>query len=246
MVIFLGLNQKFVYDTSHIDFSKATSKRDLLELLQAHDKDSFIFSFHTAAINYAIAKELGVQDPNDLRLLFESGLFHDTGKLGMTGDFINYPGSYTLLMYNEMKKHAQGGGELLKKVNADSQIVEAATYHHCNVDGSGYPGGLYGKEIPLSARITRISDSLDAYLSKRCYKEGGPAKEALDDLKQYVGISYDPDLIDCFSIIHNRILKECHLIGEDRPSQRMYMDFLVSLYLYDFPVKKAEDILDLF
>lgn len=239
-------SKKYLYDISHIDFSTITSKRDILVLLNEHDKDSFTFSFHTASINYAIAKELGVQDPEDLRLLFEAGFLHDIGKLGMSADFINYPGSYTLMMYNEMKKHPQGGAEILERIQADNQILEAVKFHHCNVDGSGYPGGLFGKEIPLSARITRISDSLDAYLSKRCYKEGGPAREALDDLKQYVGTSYDPELIECFSVIHNRILRECHLIGEDRPSQSMYMYFLVKLYLYDFPIKKAEDILEIF
>ena len=242
----MNQNKKFLYDYSHIDFSKATSKREILVLLEKHDKDSFNYSFNTAAFNYAIAKELGVDDPTDLKLMFESGLFHDTGKLGMTSEFINFPGSYTLMMYNEMKKHAQGGAEILEKINADIEIVEAAKYHHCNIDGSGYPGGLYGKEIPLSARITRISDSLDAYLSKRCYKEGGPAKEALDDLKQYTGTSYDEELIKCFETIHNQIMKECHLIGEDRPSQKMYMHFLVRLYLYDFPVISAENILELF
>ncbi|MGF7534935.1 HD domain-containing phosphohydrolase [Bacillus mexicanus] len=214
--------------------------------MKKHDKDQFVFSFHTAAINYSIGKEFGIQDTMDLRLLFEAGLFHDTGKLGMSSDFINYPGSYTLLMYNEMKKHAQGGSEILEKINAEIQIVEAARYHHCNVDGSGYPGGLYGKEIPLYARITRISDSLDAYLSKRCYKEGGPAREALNDLSQYLGISYDPELIECFVSIHKRILKKAHNLGEDRPSHRMYMDLLVEHYLYDFPIKKVENILDLF
>lgn len=245
MVISLGQNQ-YTYDFGHIDFTIITSKKDILGLLIEHDTDSFTYSFNTAAINYAIAKEFGVQEPTDLRLLFESGLFHDTGKLGMAKEFINYPASYTLMMYNEMKKHALGGGIILEKVKAETQIIETARYHHCNFDGSGYPGGLYGKEIPLTARITRISDSLDAYLSKRCYKEGGPAKEALDDLKQYIGISYDPELIECFTTIHNRILKECHRIGEDRPSQDMYMHFLVNLYLNDFPVKKAENILDLF
>ena len=245
-MILLNQNKKFLYDYSYIDFSKTTSKKDVLVLLRRHDKDSFKYSFHTAAFNYAIAKELGVEDPNDLRTMFESGLFHDVGKLGMSYDFINYPGSYTLMMYNEMKKHSQGGAEILEKVNADIEIVEAAKYHHCNIDGSGYPAGLYGKEIPLSARITRISDSIDAYLSKRCYKEGGPAYEALFDLKQYSGTSYDDELIACFEVIHNRIMKECHLTGEDRPSQEMYVHFLTKLYLYDFPVTKAENILELF
>lgn len=239
-------NQNFLYSLNHINFKNIISKKDIVQLLQSHDSDSFTYSFNTAALNYAIAKTYGITEKQTLRLYFESGLFHDTGKVGMSYEFINYPGSYTLNMYNEMKKHAQGGAQMLSIINAEHELIDTCNYHHCNYDGSGYPGGLYGEEIPLSARITRISDSVDAYLSKRCYKEGGPAKEALDDLKQYSGTSYDPELINCFSMVHNKIIEECHKLGEDRPSQSMYMFFLVKLFLIDFEIQKAEDILDLF
>ena len=100
----------------------------------------------------------------------------------MERDFINYPGAFTLQMYNEMKKHAIGGGELLMKLNAPQEYIDTANYHHCNFDGSGYPGNLFEEEIPFVSRLTRLSDSIDAYLSKRCYKEGGPANEALSDV----------------------------------------------------------------
>lgn len=238
--------QSFVYSLDHIDFKEVTSKKDVVQLLQSHDKESFVYSFKTAAFNYALAKTYGVDDFEKLRLYFEAGLFHDTGKLGMSSDLINYPGAYTMEMLKEMKKHPQGGADILTEINAERELVDTAKYHHCNYDGTGYVGGLYGEEIPLVARITRISDSVDAYLTKRCYKEGGPANEALSDLMQFSGTSYDPELLQCFSVIHSSIMEECHKFGEDRPSQDMYMHFLIELYLSDFNIQKVDDVLNLF
>ncbi|MED2737058.1 HD-GYP domain-containing protein [Bacillus toyonensis] len=239
-------NQNYLYSIDHINFEKVNSKKDVVRLLESHDKNSFTYSFKTAVFNYALAKVCGITGEEKLRLFFEAGLFHDTGKLGMSYDFINYPGSFTMEMINEMKKHPQGGVEILSKINAERELIDTAKYHHCNYDGTGYVGGLYGEEIPLVARITRISDSVDAYLTKRCYKEGGPTNEALADLMQFSGTSYDPQLLNCFSIIHNNIMEECHKFGEDRPSQDMYMYFLAELYLNDFTIQKAEDVLELF
>jgi putative nucleotidyltransferase with HDIG domain len=234
----------YIYSTEHILISPDTTPKSLLYLLKEHDFESFEFSFFTGSLNYAISKEYGTNDKNLLKTLFESGLFHDIGKLGMVSDFINYPGSFTLQMYNEMKKHATGGAALLSKINAPQSYIDTANYHHCNYDGSGYPGNLFEGEIPFVSRLTRLSDSIDAYLSKRCYKEGGPAREALNDVQMYSGSSYDPDIIDAFAIVHNNVIQACHVNGEDRPSKKMYMHFLSELYLKDFPFKNIDDVLD--
>lgn len=219
----------FEYSLEDVDFAKTTSKKDLIDLLNEHDENSFAFSVNTAQLNMAIAKEHGLAD-DVCYLYFQCGLFHDVGKKGMSEDFINYPGSYTMEMYMEMKKHTSGGGVLLEHIGAEKELMETAQYHHCNFDGTGYPGGLYGEEIPLHARITRISDSIDAYMSKRCYKDGGPSYAALDDLNQYKGSSYDPELLFTFAIIHNKIMRQCHVMGMDRPSQSIYMSVLNKLY----------------
>jgi putative nucleotidyltransferase with HDIG domain len=224
-----GGEMGYEYSVSNIDFSKYSSKKSLLDLLEEHDKDSFIFCLNTGQLNMAIAKELG-KKPEELYLLFQCGVFHDIGKLGMSHDFINYPGSYTIQMYTEMKKHTSGGGIILETINAEKELIETAKFHHCNFDGSGYPGGFYYNEIPLHARITRISDSVDAYMSKRCYKDGGPTNAVLDDLKQYKGTSYDPDLIEAFSRVHKNVMDISHRDGNDHPSQKLYMHFLDKLY----------------
>ena len=219
----------YTYNLSHIDFPHTTSKKDLIDLLNLHDNKSFIYSLSTAQLNLAISKELGLSE-DMVYLYFQCGLFHDIGKLGMSSEFINYPGSYTMEMYQEMKKHTSGGGILLAHINAENELIETAKYHHCNFDGTGYPGGFYYEEIPLHARITRISDSVDAYMSKRCYKDGGPTYMVIDDLNQYKGTSYDPSLLDIFEKVHKKVLKEAHKIGQDRPSQNMYMSILSDIY----------------
>lgn len=219
----------FTYSIAHLDFSKITSETDLLALLEAHDPDSFLYCVHTAHLNYAIAKELRIAE-EDLSLYFKCGLFHDTGKLGMSYEFLNYAGAYSIHMYKEMKKHPSGGGTILSKMNAHQFVIETAKYHHCNFDGSGYPGGLYGKDIPLHARLTRATDSIDAYMSKRCYKEGGPVNGVLDDLKHYNGTSYDPEIIEAFEIVHKKVMRECHKFGHDHPSQTLYMHYLMMHY----------------
>jgi putative nucleotidyltransferase with HDIG domain len=219
----------FTYSWERIDSLVFENKKDLLKLLSEHEYDTFIFSVRTAQLNAAIACEMGLNE-NDVERYFLCGLFHDVGKLGMAKEFINYPGAYTIAMYNEMKNHAAGGALLLEKANAPQEMIDTCRYHHSNFDGSGYPGIIHGKNIPSHARTTRVSDSVDAYMSKRCYKEGGPTREALSDLQSYSGTSYDPEIIHFFSLVHVKVMRTCHSYGIDHPSQDVYMHFLCENY----------------
>ena len=236
----MSIKKQFLYDISYIDFNTIQSKKDLMAFMQKHDSSSLRYCINTGLINVSIAKVLGITDEQELYLFFQCGLFHDVGKLGMSYEFLNYPNSYSLQMYNEMKKHTVGGADILQKINADPELIATARYHHCNYDGTGYPGGLFEDEIPLTARITRISDSVDAYLSKRCYKDGGPTKEVWEDLNQFSGTSYDPALLQCFSAVHSKIMYDCHVIGIDQPSQELYMYKLKELFASEFEGREKE------
>ena len=219
----------FKYSLSHLDFANLCSKKQVLDLLQNHDNNSFAYSIHTGQLNMAIGTELHF-DSVRINLLFQSGVFHDTGKLGMCSEFLNFPGAYTVPMYQEMKKHSEGGARILTHIEAETEIIETAKFHHSNYDGSGYPSGQYADEIPLFARITRISDSIDAFMTRRCYKEGGPTNQVLEDLMQYSGTSYDPHLLIAFQKVHNKVMKKSHDEGIDSPSQLMYMHYIDELY----------------
>lgn len=233
----------FKYSLEKIDLTNTHTKEDLLSLLKKHDYLSFIYSVRTAKISYAIGKEMRL-NKGELFLHFLCGLYHDIGKLGMESSFINYEGRYTIEMYGEMKNHPIGGAELLKYVHAEKELIDNSLYHHCNYDGTGYPGGLFEKEIPLYPRITRVSDSVDAFMTKRCYKEGGPANSVLDDLMQYSELSYDPEVLFYFSLVHKKVMKECHTNGHDFPSQNIYMHYLTNLYPLDFDYPILDDLIE--
>lgn len=217
------------YSFKHLNLEELKTKEDLIIALSHHDQPSFSYSIRTAQFAFAIAKEMGFSG-EELEEFYICGLYHDVGKLGMSRDFLNFPGVYSLEMYKEMTKHAEGGAELLAHVGAESFLIESTRHHHSNVDGTGYPGGLIGDRIPIHARVTRIADSVDAYLTKRCYKDGGPAAGAFLDVDQYAGRSYDVLLLSYFRLVHEKIMKFCHEYGNDRPSQSFYMDVLCVLY----------------
>lgn len=243
----LNNEQNFQYSIEHIDFNKVKSVKDVLLLLKEHDYNSLVYAFRAAAIGYAIVYEYGERDEKKLELAFTSILTHDTGKLGMPPEFINYEGVYTTAMFKEMNKHPHGGAFILEKVNAAVELIEVALYHHRNYDRTGYGGELKeGEEIPYLALVARIADSVDAYMTKRCYKEGGPAFGVYLDLKQFVGKSYDPVWLETFREVHEKVMERCHILGEDNPSQDFYMNELMEIYLNKFPAKTIEEALELF
>ena len=104
-----------------------------------------------------------------------------------------------------MKKHAESGGDVVKKVLdglADEEYVlfasDIASYHHERWDGTGYPHGIAGEDIPLAARIMAIADVFDALISKRCYKEAIPREEAYKIIEEESGTHFDPKLVEVF------------------------------------------------
>lgn len=216
------------YEIEKSYFNVIDKQNDVIALLMKHSFESFVFSVRTGEFNYAIAKELGYGKEMSERY-FLSGLYHDVGKLGMSKFMIDYPGRYTESMRNEMKKHTEGGAMLLSTVKADDMLIETAKYHHCNFDGSGYLEELSKEKIPFHARLTRLSDSADAYLSTRSYKEGYKVSGLYDDMKKFSGTWYDPKIVEALKNVHNRILKQS-TNSPDKINQDEYMYFLKKIY----------------
>ena len=130
---------------------------------------------------------------------------HDVGKILVSDKILRKPGKLTAEEYEEMKKHASMGGTVVRQVLSDitdeeylSFASDLAVYHHEWWNGKGYPKGLKGEEIPLSARIMAISDVFDALVSKRCYKEAIPVEEAFEIIKSEAGAHFDPQLVEVF------------------------------------------------
>ena len=140
-----------------------------------------------------------------IELLYTLAPLHDIGKIVVSDRILKKPGPLTPEEYEQMKKHASMGGHVVREVLngiTDEEYLsfasDIATCHHERWDGSGYPKGLKGEEIPLSARIMAIADVFDALISVRCYKDAMPIVEALKIIKEKSGVHFDPKLTEVF------------------------------------------------
>ena len=133
-------------------------------------------------------------------LIFHVAPLHDIGKLGIKDSILLKPGKLTTEEFSVMKKHTLIGYEILKNSNSIflQKGAEIALTHHEKYDGSGYPSGLEGEEIPLFGRIVCIADVFDALTSKRSYKEPWSLKQAAELIESEKGKSFDPEIATLF------------------------------------------------
>ncbi|HET6852681.1 MAG TPA: diguanylate cyclase [Pyrinomonadaceae bacterium] len=147
------------------------------------------------------AKELGalfkVSD-QELRALHAGALLHDIGKLAVPEYILNKPGKLTEAEFAKMKIHPTVGGDILKRVNFPYPVEDIVRYHHEKWDGSGYPKGLKGEQIPLVARIISVVDFYDATRCDRPYRKGMKREESLALLRSMVGTAFDPKVVEIF------------------------------------------------
>lgn len=140
-----------------------------------------------------------------LELVIRSAPMHDLGKIGVEDAVLQKQAKFLPEEYEKMKKHAQNGERMLRDILADVEeddFIEVAAnvahYHHERVDGSGYPEGLTGENIPIEARIMALADVFDALVSKRCYKEAFSYDEAFDIISKEAGTHFDEKLARVF------------------------------------------------
>lgn len=144
--------------------------------------------------------------PENIESLYKSAPLHDIGKVGIPDYILLKPGRLSPEEFEIMKKHAQYGSESIEsaenKVNASQSFLtfakEIAHYHHEKWDGSGYPKGLQGVDIPTSARLMAVADVYDALISKRCYKPAFTHETAVDLIIKGSGNHFDPEIVDAF------------------------------------------------
>lgn len=140
-----------------------------------------------------------------LKLVAKAAPMHDLGKIAVDDRILRKQGRFTDEEFNEMKKHATAGGEIVDSILngvEDEEFVKIARnvayYHHEKYDGNGYPFGLKGENIPIEARIMALADVFDALVSKRCYKEAYSYDKAFSIIKDSIGTHFDPKLGDVF------------------------------------------------
>jgi response regulator RpfG family c-di-GMP phosphodiesterase len=144
--------------------------------------------------------------------LTDSCSLHDLGKVAIPDAILLKPGPLTAEEYEAIKRHTFIGGEALRdmdeKLGQASFIAmgrEIALYHHERYDGTGYPHGLKGEAIPLSALIVAVADTYDALTSNRCYQPGRPPAEAVEIITRERGAQFHPDVVDACLRLHTRL-----------------------------------------
>ena len=144
-----------------------------------------------------------------------SAPLHDVGKIKISDTILNKPGKLTDEEFNEMKKHTLAGNEIIQQamelVSSDSGYLKEAknlaTYHHEKWNGSGYPMGLKGEDIPLSARVMAVADVFDALVSKRSYKEPFSFEKAVSIIEEGSGNHFDPSVVKAFLEVKDKAQK---------------------------------------
>jgi putative nucleotidyltransferase with HDIG domain len=153
-----------------------------------------------------LARALGVTDEDTLCSLEAAALLHDTGKIAVPEHILNKPGPLTPAEFETMKRHASIGAQILAAIEFPYPVAPVVRHHHENWDGTGYPDGLKGEEIPLGARILSVVDCFDALTSDRPYRGRMTEVQALQIILARRGTQYDPAIVDAFIECYERIM----------------------------------------
>lgn len=170
-----------------------------------------------------IAEQLGVGH-EELRDIEFASLLHDIGKIGVPDALLLKPGALTDEEIALVRKHPEYGWAILRNVPGFERTSLLVLHHHECFDGTGYPAGLAGDEIPLGARIVAVVDAFDAMLSNRSYRRGLPLEEALKRLESGAGTQFDPKIVTHFTNLVAKLLPELSRIdgfsAEEAPPLR--------------------------
>jgi putative two-component system response regulator len=150
-----------------------------------------------ACYSRRLARALGM-DQEGVERVFAGALLHDVGKVGVPDYILNKPGRLTPQERQMVECHPRIGKQILAPIKAAAPFLPVVEYHHENWDGTGYPDGLKGEEIPLEARIVKVADTFDAITSKRPYRNGSLLDTmSLAILEEGRGTLFDPRITDC-------------------------------------------------
>lgn len=171
--------------------------RALGKSVELKDTSTEGHSARVAFYGVIIGKALFLPDAH-ISLLEDAGYLHDLGKIGISEKILNKNGPLSPEEWEIMKTHPEKSAHIIEALGFLSDLVPLVKHHHEKFDGSGYPAGLKGEDIPLGARIISVADAFDAITSARCFRKGSPVGYAVTELKQNAGKQFDPMIVDIF------------------------------------------------
>ena len=229
-----GDNLEFISDIQKKN-AQITKMQDglimvLADMVESRDKNTGDHVRKTAAYTRIIMDEMKKEGVYVDQLtdrfvadVYHSAPLHDVGKINVPDAILNKPGRLTEEEFEKMKTHTTVGGEIIERVmetvsgTGTGYLKEAknlALYHHEKWNGQGYPTGLAGEEIPLSARIMAVADVFDALISTRSYKKGFPFEKAMGIIRESAGTHFDPLVAQCFLNAEDRVREVAEEFGK--------------------------------
>jgi len=177
--------------------------------LDAKDAETEGHCQRVTAFTIRIAKSMGV-DKGLLRHIARGAFLHDIGKMGVPDSILRKPGPLTAEEREIMRRHCEIGYSVLQRIPFLKEAAEIVLAHQECYDGSGYPRGLKGEQIPLGARIFAVADTLDAMISDRPYRKALPISAAREEIRRYSGRQFDPRVVEVFLAQPERVWLELH------------------------------------
>jgi HD-GYP domain-containing protein (c-di-GMP phosphodiesterase class II) len=179
--------------------------RAIAAIIDAKDGYTHRHSERVAQFSVRLASELGIS-PDNRAIVELSGLLHDLGKIGVPDAILNKPDKLTDEEFQEMKQHPVHGAAILSNIQSErvKQLLPGVKYHHERWDGTGYPEGLKGEDIPLLGRILAVADFLDALSSDRTYRAATPLAEVVRIVREMSGSAFDPTVVEALITLHER------------------------------------------
>lgn len=179
-----------------------------LTLAKSLDSRDPYTAYHSENVAYyavCIAKEMKLKR-KQCGHIYIGGLLHDIGKIGVPEAILNKPSKLTKEEYEVIKQHPLIGYEMVKHISCFQKngVLDMILFHHERYDGTGYPHGLQGSDIPLAARIMAVADSFDVMTSRRVYRPEADIRWALEEIRKHKGTQFDPDIADIFIQIVER------------------------------------------
>jgi HD-GYP domain-containing protein (c-di-GMP phosphodiesterase class II) len=167
------------------------------QMLDLRDLNTGMHSTRLAEWGLRVARSLGVPE-HSLPDLETGALLHDIGKVAIPDSILGKPGRLTDEEFEIVKRHPEFGWTVIRNLPGLEHTSLQILHHHENFDGTGYPAGLKGAEIPIGARIVSVIDAFDAMISTRPYRAGLPLEEVIRRLHQSSGTQFDPLVVQAF------------------------------------------------
>jgi len=169
----------------------------LAKAMDARDTYTQDHSQRMAAMTDALCRKLDI-DEEQIRAIHSAASLHDIGKIGVPDEILRKPGPLTSQEWDSMKRHPKIGADIVAPVIRLTRVAPIIIAHHEKFDGSGYPYGLKGDQIPMGARILAVVDAYVAITDERVYRKARSHKEAMAELVKHSGSQFDPTVVDAF------------------------------------------------